>query len=198
MKITTAGTQKESQILELPAKKNRILHYDVEYDSTKPEQTIRDFVSSVKGMIARYEANKNRIAEIEDELQDIFHYIEISTYKKVPDGYKLVKKEGYAVAWYPVGLSSDGSPNLAYITEQNGYTVIYARSGKIVSVTKTVADSNFFGNGVGVGTVRYERSVFDRWYTSEVTEVYEDNSFVTATYSKYGNGKLTDCQVSDF
>ena len=92
MKITTAGTQKESQILELPAKKNRILHYDVEYDSTKPEQTIRDFVSSVKGMISRYEANKNRIVEIEDELQDIFHYIEISTYKKVPDGYKLYRK----------------------------------------------------------------------------------------------------------
>ena len=135
-------------------------------------------------------SNNTKCFEIDDDVN--------CTDIEVPDGYKLVKKVGYAVAWYPVGLSSDGSPNLAYITEQNGYTVIYARSGKIVSVTKTVADSNFFGNGVGVGTVRYERSVFDRWYTSEVTEVYEDNSFVTATYSKYGNGKLTDCQVSDF
>ena len=93
MKITTTGTQKEAKVLDIvPAKKNRILHYDLEYDSTNPEQTLRDFVANTKAMIARFEDNKNRIIEIENELQDLYHYIEISTYKKVPDGYKLYRK----------------------------------------------------------------------------------------------------------
>lgn len=92
MKITTTGTQKEAKVLDIAPARNRILHYDLEYDFTKPEQTLRDFISNVKGMVARFESNKERIIEIESELQDIYHYIEISTYKKVPDGYKLYRK----------------------------------------------------------------------------------------------------------
>ena len=93
MKITTTGTQKEAKVLDIvPAKKNHILHYDLEYDFTKPEQTIRDFVANVKAMVTRFETNKERIIEIENELLDLYHYIEISTYKKVPDGYKLYRK----------------------------------------------------------------------------------------------------------
>lgn len=93
MKITTTGTQKESQILDIiPTRKSQVLHYDLEYDFTKPEETIRDFVSNIRAMISRFEENKNRVIEIENELQDIYHYIEISTYKKVPDGYKLYRK----------------------------------------------------------------------------------------------------------
>lgn len=92
MKITTTGTQKESKVLDITPVKNRILHYDLEYDSTNPEQTLRDFVANAKAMVARFESNKNRIIEIESELQDLYHYIEISTYKKVPDGYKLYRK----------------------------------------------------------------------------------------------------------
>lgn len=92
MKITTTGTQKEAKVLDITPMKNRILHYDLEYDSTNPEQTLRDFVANTKAMVARFEDNKNRIIEIESELQDLYHYIEISTYKKVPDGYKLYRK----------------------------------------------------------------------------------------------------------
>lgn len=92
MKITTAGTQKESQIIDVTPKKNPILHYDVEYDSTKPEQTIREFVGDIKGMVARFESNKDRIIEIENELLDIYHYIEVSSYKTVPAGYKIYRK----------------------------------------------------------------------------------------------------------
>lgn len=93
MKVTTGGTQKESKIVDItPVKKNPVLHYDLDYDSMKPEQTIRDFVSNIKGMVSRFESNKARIIEIENELLDIYHYIEISTYKKVPDGYKLYRK----------------------------------------------------------------------------------------------------------
>lgn len=94
MKITTNGTQKESQVINITAtKKNAvILHYDVEYDFTRPENTIREFVSNIKGMISRFESNKSRIIEIENELLDIYHYIEISSYKTVPVGYKLYRK----------------------------------------------------------------------------------------------------------
>ena len=94
MKITTNGTQKESQVINITAtKKNAvILHYDIEFDSTKPENTIREFVSNIKGMISRFESNKSRIIEIENELLDIYHYIEISSYKTVPVGYKLYRK----------------------------------------------------------------------------------------------------------
>lgn len=93
MKITTSGTQKESKVVDITTvKKNPVLHYDLEYDSMKPEQTIRDFVSNIKGMVSRFESNKARIIEIENELLDVYHYIEISTYKKVPDGYKLYRK----------------------------------------------------------------------------------------------------------
>ena len=75
-----------------PPKKPNLLHYDIEYDSTKPELTLKTFVSDIKGMLSRYEGNKNRIVEIEQELQDIYHYMEIAAYKKVPDGYKLYRK----------------------------------------------------------------------------------------------------------
>ena len=93
MKVTTSGTQKEAQIVELaPTKKPDILHYDLDYDSTKPESTIRNFVSDIKGMLSRFEGNKARLFEIEDELQDIMHYIEISGKKKVPERLKLYAK----------------------------------------------------------------------------------------------------------
>ena len=93
MKISTIGTQKESQILEkIPAINNSILHYDLEYDFTKPEKTIREFVADIKAMVSRYEFNKNRVIEIENELNDICHYMEISSYKNVPEGYRLYRK----------------------------------------------------------------------------------------------------------
>ena len=116
----------------------------------------------------------------------------------VPEGYKLVKKTGYAVAYSPKGVGSDGSPNLAYITEQNGFTVIYNRAGKIVSIIKQIPQSHIFSSRTGTATVRYQLSEFGKWYVSDITEVYPNNRSLTAVYSRYGNGKLVDCQVSDF
>ena len=92
MKITTGGTQKESQIVELAPPKVNVLHYDIDYDSTKPEQTIRNFVSDIKGMVSKFEYNKRRIIDIQNELEDLYHYIEISSFKTVPTGYKLYRK----------------------------------------------------------------------------------------------------------
>ena len=140
------------------------------------------------------------------ELQDILTGNVIREYSDklnctdihVPEGYKLVKKTGYAVAYSLEGAGSDGSPNLAYITEQNGFIVIYNRAGKIVSVIKQIPQSHLFSTRTGTATVRYQLSEFGKWYVSDVTEVYPNNRSITAVYSRYGNGKLVDCQVSDF
>lgn len=93
MIIRTAGSQKESQVMDIqPSKPNQILHYNVEYDTTHPEDTIRKFCSDIREMVSRYEGNKQRLIEIEGEHQDLLHYIEISPFKKVTDGYKLYRK----------------------------------------------------------------------------------------------------------
>ena len=93
MIIRTAGSQKESQIMDIqPSKPNQILHYSIEYDTTHPEETIRKFCSDIREMVTRYEGNKQRLIEIEGEHQDLLHYIEISPFKKVTDGYKLYRK----------------------------------------------------------------------------------------------------------
>lgn len=93
MIIRTAGSQKESQVMDIqPSKPNQVLHYSIEYDTTHPEETIRKFCSDIREMVARYEGNKQRLIEIEGEHQDLLHYIEISPFKKVTDGYKLYRK----------------------------------------------------------------------------------------------------------
>ena len=91
MKITTSGTQKEAQVVEIKPKSVPFLHYDINYDSTNPESSIRNFVGSIKDMIARYEYNRDRIISVESELVDLYHYLEISPFKNVPDGYKLYR-----------------------------------------------------------------------------------------------------------
>lgn len=92
MKITTAGTQKESQIVQLGSTKAHVLHYDPDYDATHPEESLRDFIGRVKGMISRYEYNKSRTIAVEAELVDLYHYIEMTPFKNVPDGYRLYRK----------------------------------------------------------------------------------------------------------
>ena len=63
-----------------------------EYDSQKPEDTFRMFIRSVKEMVKRYDANVTRIAELEDQMQDVMHFMEMAKPKNVPSGYKLYKK----------------------------------------------------------------------------------------------------------
>lgn len=92
MKITTGSTQKDTKIVEITPSKVNVLHYDVEYDACKPEETIRDFVARAKAMVSKYEFNKSRILEIEQEMTDLCHYIEIAPFKNVPEGYKLYRK----------------------------------------------------------------------------------------------------------
>lgn len=148
----------------------------------------------IKVVLPHWEVQKISTGEVVREYSDKLSCTEI----QVPDGYKLVKKTGYAVAYSAQGSGSDGSPNLAYITEQNGYTVIYNRAGKIVSVIKQIPQSHFFSARTGTASVRFQLSEFNKWYISDITEVYSNKRSITAVFSRYGNGKLADCQVSDF
>ena len=93
MNIRSFGTQKEQTVVNTAERKsNPILHYNIDYDSTKPEETIRNFVADIRGMVTRFEMNKSRIIEIETQLVDLEHYIEIENFKTVPNGYKLYRK----------------------------------------------------------------------------------------------------------
>ena len=94
MNIISGGkNQKESKIIDTPdTGKNQVLHYRVDYDSTNPAKAFGDFISSVKEMVKRYEQNDDRIHEIETEINDLEHFIEIAPYQNVPKGYKLYRK----------------------------------------------------------------------------------------------------------
>ena len=91
MDVKTFGTQKEAKIVEISPMQPMVLHYDVDYDTTKPEATIKNFVANIRNMLSRYEGNTVRLLAIEEELQDIYHYMEISSNKKVSDGYKIYR-----------------------------------------------------------------------------------------------------------
>ena len=82
-----------------------------------------------------------------DEYSDKLKSVDI----EVPEGFALQKLEGYAVSWRYGSNGSDGSPNLAYITVQKGYIVIYGRNGKIQYVTSCAPDMKVFGVDVGAG-----------------------------------------------
>jgi hypothetical protein len=68
------------------------LRYTFEYDTLHPEEKLRKFVMDIQEMKSRYEQNLLRIKEIENALCDIEHYMEISSFKNVPEGYKLYRK----------------------------------------------------------------------------------------------------------
>ena len=148
----------------------------------------------IKVVLPHWEVQEITTGKVLQEYSDKLNCTDIH----VPEGYKLVKKTGYAVAYSTRGNGSDGSPNLAYITEQNGFIVIYNRAGKIVNVIKQIPESHFFSTLTGAATVRFKLSEHNKWYISDVTEVYPNGRSITAVYSRYGNGKLEDYQVSDF
>lgn len=93
MVIKTGGTQKEQSVIEVAKKQPVLLHYDLEYDTTDPEGKLREFVSDIRKMLTKYESNKTRIFEIEAEINDLEHYMEIGkNYKNVHEGYRLYRK----------------------------------------------------------------------------------------------------------
>ena len=68
-----------------------LLTSHLEYDTTHPEETIRDFCAAIRSMISRYLYNKERYNYFEQEMQDILHYIEMGSDKNANIGFKLYK-----------------------------------------------------------------------------------------------------------
>ena len=69
-----------------------VLFNSEEYDTLHPESTIRLFCGDIREMISRYEGNKERFNELENEMQDLLHYIEMTGDKNANIGFKLYKR----------------------------------------------------------------------------------------------------------
>ena len=63
-----------------------------EYDTLHPEETLRLFCGDIRDMISRYEGNKLRLEELENEMQDLLHFIEMTGDKNANAGFKLYKR----------------------------------------------------------------------------------------------------------
>ena len=105
------------------------------------------------------------------------------------DGIQGVDGEAYA--WRQFFLAGVASAqDIAYITQQNEWTVCYNRKGTVVSFTYNMQDSNLFGKGTGTGAITYEKGNRG-WYIRSVAEKYEDGTAIVAYYSKTGSGALS-------
>ena len=69
-----------------------ILTSSLEYDTLHPEETIKDFCSSIRNMLSKYQYNKEQYDHLEYEMQDLLHYIEMGSDKNANAGYKLYKR----------------------------------------------------------------------------------------------------------
>jgi len=69
-----------------------VLHNDVDYDTLRPEEKVKAFCSDIREMLSRYESDKIRFDELEKEMQDLLHYIEMAENKNANVGFKLYKR----------------------------------------------------------------------------------------------------------
>lgn len=72
--------------------KGQLIKYPVEYDTTNPITKLGGFIFDVERMITRYEKNDLRIQEIEEELYDMEHFVEIAPAQNAAKGYKVYHK----------------------------------------------------------------------------------------------------------
>jgi len=106
------------------------------------------------------------------------------------NGDQIFGIDGEAYAWRQLFLAGVASAkDIAYITQQNEWTVCYNRKGQIVTFTYNMQDSNLFGQGTGTAAITFEKGNRG-WYIRTVAEKYEDGTAVVAHYSKTGNGSL--------
>lgn len=75
-----------------PVDPHPILSSEESYDTLDPEETIRSFSASIREMLSRYDGNQMELQKLDNQMQDLLHYIEMSKDKKAPDGYKLYKQ----------------------------------------------------------------------------------------------------------
>ncbi|MBR5108831.1 MAG: hypothetical protein IK099_01450 [Clostridia bacterium] len=118
---------------------------------------------------------------------------------------KLYRVNGYVTAWHPTYAASDGTSDgrytVAYLSDQtidgDTWTVAYGRNGKIQWFYVTLYDTEFFGEDLGTAIVKFE-PCNTGWFIREITETYEDGSYISAYYSRTGNGKLAYYRASEF
>jgi len=71
---------------------NKMLsHRDVEYDTLRPEETLRSFVKFLKDVKTHYKFCLDEIARCELETQDVLHYIELGKNLNAMEGFKAYK-----------------------------------------------------------------------------------------------------------
>ena len=66
----------------------------------------------------------------------------------------------------------------------------YGRNGKIQYFYIILYDTEFFGYDLGTAKIQFEPCNAG-WYIREITETYEDGSYISAYYNRTGNGKLS-------
>ena len=123
----------------------------------------------------------------------------------VPAGFKLYRVNGFVTAWHPTYAASDGTSDgrytVAYLSDQTidgqTWTVAYGRNGKIQWFYLTMYDTELFGQDMGTAIIKFE-PCNTGWFIREVTEMYEDGSYVSAFYNRTGNGKLAYYKASEF
>ena len=116
----------------------------------------------------------------------------------VPSGFKLYRVNGFVTAWHPTYAASDGTSDgrytVAYLSDQTidgeTWTVTYGRNGKIQYFYIILYDTEFFGYDLGTAKIQFEPCNAG-WYIREITETYEDGSYISAYYNRTGNGKLS-------
>lgn len=69
-----------------------LLTSDLEYDTLHPEETIKNFCTLIRAMLSKYQSNKEQYELLEQEMQDILHYVEMGSDKNANIGYKLYKR----------------------------------------------------------------------------------------------------------
>ena len=119
--------------------------------------------------------------------------------------YKLYRVNCYVTAWHPTYAASDGTSDgrytVAYLSDQiidgQTWTVAYGRNGKIQWFYVTLYDTELFGQDMGTAKIQFE-PCNSGWFIREVTEMYEDGSYISAFYNRTGNGKLSYYKASEF
>lgn len=62
------------------------------FDSLMPEEKLKDFLGFARDVITRYEADVRRQSDLEQETQDLLHYVELSDDMNACVGNKMYQK----------------------------------------------------------------------------------------------------------